>query len=503
MLQHKEALSHRGRLSLSVRISLWLIFAAILPLLIAIAVSEWYARPTLTDQSRRAMETDAQTRTQLINNYFKDRILDVQSLAQVPLAQDFFLDPIKNSGNVPLIIQNGKVVGSYLDPHYKLWTLFDLRGNLLLSYSSTNVTFQPHGQYVIPPEDIQRLLAGKPFISAAYYEPNTHEASVDIYVPSYSFALKRPVGLVRATLTLDYIWSVINSENGANGNGSYAFILDENGVRVADPNPALRFTAIAPLNSQVQQAILGEARYGKGNTAPVLADKALQSALHSTHAPATFELQPTGKNEMFQAIQQTFSVVPWTYIVLSPVNTVIAVANQQLIITLLIVLFVLIPATLVGLAVGRRISSPILRSVEYLRNSSEALTTLATKQKSAAEEQMWVVEASQVGLKSVQYYNSATTVAIDQMSDTGTELVQTWHVVDVQTAKHAIMRMVNASQYIKKAVHYQDESNEKLATAINVTTQVSEQLASGATSAIDASNQLQQVVSDLRHVVGK
>ena len=503
MSQHQEELSRRGHLSLSVRISLWLIIAAILPLLIAVAVSEWYSRPTLTNQSQRAMETDAQTRTQLINNYFRDRTLDVQSLAQTPLAQDFLSDPVKNSGNVPLIVQNGKVVGSYLDPHYKLWTLFDLQGHVLLSYSSTNVKFQPHGQFVIPPEDQQRLLTGKPFISAVYYDPTAREASVDIYVPSYSFTLKRALGFVRATLTLDYIWSVVDSENGANGNGSYAFIVDENGVRIADPDPARRFTAIAPLNAQVQQAIESEARYGKGNTAHVLADKTLQDTLSKTQTPKTFELQPTGESQTFQAIQQKFSVVPWTYIVLSPVNTIIAVANQQLIITLLIVLFVLIPAAFIGLTVGRRISSPILRSVDYLRSSSESLATLASKQKSAAEEQMWVVEASQVGLKSVQYYNNASNVAIDSMSDTGTELIQHWHIVDVDTVKRSIKQMVDASQYIKKAVQYQDVTNEKLATAINVTTQVSEQLDSGAKSAIAASNQLRQVVDDLREVVGK
>jgi methyl-accepting chemotaxis protein len=164
---------------------------------------------------------------------------------------------------------------------------------------------------------------------------------------------------------------------------------------------------------------------------------------------------------------------------------------------------VLIPAAFIGLTVGRRISSPILRSVDYLRYNSESLAALASKQKSAAEEQMWVVEASQVGLKSVQYYNSATNVAIDSMSDIGTDLIQHWHIVDVNTVKHSIKQMVDASQYIKKAVQYQDVTNEKLATAINVTTQVSEQLDSGAKSAIATSNQLRQVVDDLREVVGK
>lgn len=502
-MSQQKSITPKGQLSFSIKVSLWLIAAAILPLLVTVAISEWYARPTLTNQARTAMETDALTRSQLINNYFKDRILDVQSLAQVPLAQNFFLDPVNNSNTVPLIVQNGKVVGSYLDPHYTLWALFDIHGNLLLSYSSTNVKFTPHGRYTLPPEDIQRLLVGQPFVSGVYYNPTTNKASVDIYVPSYSFTLKRPLGFVRATLTLDYIWSIVQSENGANGQGSYAFILDDNGVRIADPDPKRRFTAIAPLGQAVQQAFVDEARYGQGKTVQTLADDALNTNLHQDNPPKTFAMQPTGKNEDFQVTQQPLSVVPWTYVVLSPTNTVVAVANQQLIITFLIVLAVLIPVALIGFAVGRRISFPILRSVEYLRNSSEALATLASKQKSAAAEQMWVVEASQMGLKSVQYYNDATNVAVDQMSNTGTSLVHQWRTIDEHSGKQAVMQMVDTAQYVKKAVHFQNTSNEKLATAININTQVSEQLASGATSAIEASDQLQQVVSDLRHVVGQ
>ncbi len=503
MSQQQKQIAPKGQLSFSIRVSLWLIAAAILPLIITLAISEWYSRPTLTNQARTAMETDALTRSQLINNYFRDRILDVQSLAQVPLAQDFFLDPAANSGNIPLIVQNGKVVGSYLDPHYTLWALFDIQGKPLLSYSATNVKFTLHGRYVIPPEDVQRLLTGQPFVSGVYYDPATQKASVDIYVPSYSFTLKRPLGIVRATLTLDYIWSIVQSENGANGQGSYAFIVDENGVRIADPDPARRFTAIAPLNPALQQAFLDESRYGQGKTVPVLADDALNTNLHSDNAPKTFEIQPTGKSEKFQVTQQTLSVVPWTYIVLSPTNTVIAVANQQLLITFIIVLAVLLPVALIGLAIGRNISSPILRSVEHLRGSSEALATLASKQKSAAAEQMWVVEASQMGLKSVQYYNDATNIAVDQMSNTGTRLVHSWQTIDEHSGKQAVMQMIDTAQYVKKAVHFQSTSNEKLATAININTQVSEQLADGATSAIEASDQLQQVVSDLRHVVGQ
>jgi hypothetical protein len=60
------------------------------------------------------------------------------------------------------------------------------------------------------------------------------------------------------------------------------------------------------------------------------------------------------------------TVVPWTYVVLSPLSTVTAIADQQLLITSLVVLLVLLGAALIGLSVGQRITRPILRAVDSL-----------------------------------------------------------------------------------------------------------------------------------------
>jgi len=63
--------------------------------------------------------------------------------------------------------------------------------------------------------------------------------------------------------------------------------------------------------------------------------------------------------------------------------------------------------------------------------------------------------------------------------------------------------MVDAARYIEKSVYYQSSCNQKLSTAIQVTTQVNEQLAEGASSASSAAEELEKVVSELRQVVGR
>ena len=304
-------------------------------------------------------------------------------------------------------------------------------------------------------------------------------------------------------MNIDYIWNVVSNDQGANGDGSYAFILDQNGVRIADNGPSRRFTAVAPLVPQVQQTITSEARYGTTGNVPVLADSMLASMVQSKNPPATFQMTPGGQSGLFQVAQRGLTMVLWTYFVLSPVSTVTAVANQQLFNTLIIAFVVLVLAAFTGLIAGQFITRPILRSVGRLRSNSEALNRLATKQQSAATEQRWVVDSSQVGLQSVQYYTNATSFAARRLSDMSQGLMQNWGYQNVESMQQVLGQMISAALYIEKAAHYQTTSNQKLAIAIKVTTQVNEQLADGAISASDAASQLERVVRELRQVVGR
>ncbi len=498
----ETARRQRQRTSLSVRISIGLVFAAVLPLLITLVFSELQSRPTLTTQANEAMKSDAQSRVQLINAYFNERLLDAQTLSQVPSVQTFLqATPSHTPEYQDLAVHASYALaaGSFRDKHYVTWTLFGPQGTLLLSYPTAP---KAHGKYVVPPEDLQQVRSLKTFTSAVYYNTTTKKASVDIYSPIGGIANTPFLGFMRATLNLDYIWNIVQRDAGNTNNGRYAFILDENGVRIADTQQSRLFTSVAQLPAQIQQRIRNEARYGTTNTVPMLADATVAQHFHST-SNTTFEGQPTGQTEMFQIVQLTASTVPWTYYVLSPVSVVTLVANQQLLFTGFVALAISALAAIIGIIVGRRISYPIMASVESLQKSSSALNTLATRQQDASSEQMWVVDSSQVGLQSIQYYTDATKVAARQLHDIGTELSHNWYSVDAHLALQHLERAITAAQYIEQATQYQDTSNQKLATALKVATQVTEQLATGATSATNAATELERVVEELRYVVGK
>ena len=447
------------------------------------------------------METDAQTHAQLIDNYFTQKLLVLKSLDYTPLVQEYLLDPVGDQKNVPTILQNGFAIQRLIDPDVTLVTFFDPGGKLLLSYSLYGLKPQLHGKYMIPPEDAQQIAKGQQFVSNVYYDPLTHQSTVELYTPVYSTTLKRLLGVVRDTLDLDSVGRIVKSEKDVNGAASYAFILDQNGVRIVDPDPTTLFTSIAPLNATLQANITAENRYGKNSALPVQADSNLRSIQSQPKPPVTFQEVPAGKNELFQVTRRPLSSVPWTYFVLTPVNEVIAVANQQLLIIVLIASAIILPVAVIGWIVGYRISSPILRSVKSLVKNNHVLNQLSEREKKASSEQVWIVEASKTGLESQQYYTDASKIAARRLNELGRGLLER-RDVDKYTTLNIVKQMVNIGLYFEKAIAYQEEANKKVAVAVKVTDEVAEQLASGAKSTSEAANELDGIVNQLRQIVG-
>ena len=500
--QHSS--SSRRRLSLTARFSALLVLAVVLPLLITVVGSELILRPTLLSQAATEMGNDAQTHAQSIDALFIARLQDLGYLRQFFAIQKY----LSGDETFRQQAQNELALGFRLDANYSTWTLLDTKGKIRLSYPAPPGN---RGKYTIPPDTMQHLhSSNKAIISDVYFDDNTHMAFVDIYAPVTS-AKNTLLGFERSTLKLSDIWTAINSETNAVP-GSYAMLLDNHGVRIAYTNtdttlatlPQALFKSIEPLPAPLQQRISDENLYGnKGRPVTVLPDPTLANIQQNTQATSTFQLVPALQTESFQAYRVTCQAVPWTYIVLRPVNTITKAANQQDIYLLLLAAVITLLAAFVGLVVGRSITRPILQSVSSLLSSSQMLKTLAAREQVTATEQKWIVESSQVGLKSVQYYTEAASVAARKLDAMGTELAQKWGRLDTQHTQQRLGEIVSAANYIEKAISHQEKSGKSLSTAIRITTQVTEQLVSGATSANDAATQLETVIEQLRQVVGE
>lgn len=362
----------RHKRPLTAPVSVVIILAAIIPLLITITISQMLSRPQLISQSADAMAQDAHTRVQLIDTYLHDRLHDVQTVGNLYAPQQYAL------GNTALKPQalNALKVGAQNDVNYDTWSILDLRGHVLLSYPMAPKT---HSNQLISPDTLKLIQSNptNPQISGVFYNPDVGDASIVLYVPILT-ATANIVGIIRAEVILNYIWNVVNTQGDNAGN--YAFILDQNSVRIAYTNSGAStlahstylFKATAPLSPNVQRTIAAEDLYGN-NEKPitVLSDPALTRAQNDTSVPSRFEAIPTGQQETYEIVKVQISVVGWTYFALRPLKAVISIADQQLYGTLFIAAIVLVLAIIIGVTTGRRITQPILRSIEQQRQAWE------------------------------------------------------------------------------------------------------------------------------------
>jgi hypothetical protein len=520
-MQEAELFSYRRRrLPLAFRLSLILMLIAVLPPLLIVGISEYTARPILINQANQTMETDAQTRIQLIDAYLQDRLSDLVTVSTTAALQQWIIE-----GPAGRVQNNDQATGISIlrggvthDPNYLKWVVTDINDAQPTAYppnaSMTPQEVASQNQWVqimqhdplpssLDPVTLAKLL----LISPTYFDPAIHKAFIDIYMPIFQInpntqAATAYLGFLQAQLSLDHIWGIVDGDKGIAHSGN-SFILDNNGVRIADSSNHNLFTAVAPLPAQVRQLAARQDWYGTRQSPRVQANTALETAISHPRQQPSFTMTPYGQTQPYQAALSRSATLPWTYVVTSPSSVVTQTADQQLLTTIAGAIILLVLAAIIGLMTSNRISRPIMHSVAQLRENSEALNSLAQKQQSASSEQLWVIDAVKVGLQSVQYYTDATRISAHKMGEIGVELKDGWRRQDIETIRRRLQEVIDVAQYIEKAADYQTDSSQKLTTAIKVTSQVNDQLADGSISATEAAKQLKLVVNDLRNVVGQ
>jgi hypothetical protein len=503
----------RRRLPLSARLSLLVLFAALIPLAAVVGINDYLSRGTLLNQGRAALSTDVNAKSTLVQTYIHERLLDGQALASLPTAVGFLAcaeiptPPATLACDTQAALykdssQRALAVGIVRDSNYTLWSIYDATGHVQLTSSAAAQKDAP------PPttEDLTPVLKeGKQRVSEVYYDPGTKHAFVRLYTPIFAQPGKADsvLGFLQATLNLDYIWNIVNGEHGLNGDGSYAFMTDAHGVVIADPNASDRFTTVRPLDAATQNQIASEKRFGTTANVPDRILPGVATSLDSSATEDTFEgvAQP-GRGAQYQFVRVRLTDVPWSYFVLSPVSTVTRVADDQVRTSLISAAVVAILAVLIGLFIGSRITNPVRGSVEELQGASAALKDMAARQENSASEQHWVVDACRTGLEGIRYLSDAMNQAARRIIDASNWFNEYWDRLTEEQARRTVQHLMELAHYIDEAARRQQANNDRMDKAITVTQQVSDQLVSGATAANRSAGRLEQVVDDLQNLVG-
>ncbi|HEY7022829.1 MAG TPA: hypothetical protein VH349_17050 [Ktedonobacterales bacterium] len=509
----------RSRMSLPVRLSLLALFAALLPVAAVVGINTYLARGALIDQGRQAISTDANAKTALIDAYLSERLADGFTLAQVPTVAPYVVcttagdqAPAALGCDKPtqLALYKDSMTrtlgaGPVRDKNYGAWTLFDAQGHFLTS-SDTKATSQTVAPS--PATDIEQVVRqNKQRVSNVYYSPQDQHAFIYTYTPvvltNPATQAKTVVGFMRATLRIDYLWNIVGKESGANGTDSYAFITDNDGIRIASSKQDELFTSVKPLSAATQTEISTDKRFGSDTPIQQLDLPAVADALDAGQTEQSFQsvASPDGKTE-FQFVRIKLATVPWSYFVLSPISTVTQVATDQVKNSLIIAGVIAVLAILIGLLIGSRLSRPVQASVEDLEGAALQLHSLAARQEQSAGEQHWVVDACSTGLESVRYLSDAMHQAARRIIDASNWFGDYWNRLTEEQARRTVQHLQELAHYIDEAARRQQLSSERLGKAITVTRQVSDQLVAGAGAANQSAEQLEQVVHGLHRVVG-
>lgn len=560
MAQSSAPRRGRRRLSLSVRLTLLVLFAALLPVAAVVGINDYLARGTLVKQGQQALSTDAKAKAQLVDTYLHERFQDGGALAALSTTPGFLLcteapqlpaaqaqaieiaancaDPAFGASFYAGSVCRGLAVGVVRDTNYVAWSIFTPTGIPLLNATPATATLFAHAPTTlsaapcqsskasaIPQEDLkliaQQSQQGLQALSPVWFNPTAGHAYINLYTPvcvtpgvgegqcAPNQKGQQVVGIMRATLQMDSaqagatsIWSIVNGDT-TNGAGSSAFIADSSGVIIADPNPALRFTAVQTLDADTVHLISSEQRYGT-STAPQeenLPD--IASAINGNGGEVAFQgIASPGSTVQYEFVREKLANAPWSYFVLSPLSTVTAVADNQLRTSLEIAGVIALLAILIGLLFGRTTASPVRASAAELEHAATALKALSDRQESSASEQMWVVEACKTGMETVRFLSDAMNQAARRVLDASNWFDQYWDRLTEDQARRTVQHLRELAHYINQAAAKQQTNNESLDKAIGVTMQVTDQLAAGASEAAASADQLEQVVADLQRVVG-
>jgi hypothetical protein len=506
-------------MSLPVRLSLLALFAALLPVVAVVGINTYLARNALIDQGRQALSTDANAKTALIDAYFTERLADGLTIAGVPTVAPYIVcataadqAPAALGCDKPaqIALYRDSMVrtlgaAAVRDKNYGAVSLFGARGQYLTS-SDAKLTKDT----VIPPApaDVEPVVRqNKQNISPVYYSAQDKHAFVYIYTPvtleNPATQAKTVVGFTRGTLRLDYLWDIVGKESGVNGADSYAFITDNDGIRIASAKQDELFTAVKPLSATTVSEISADKRFGSDTTVQQVDLPAVADALSADQPEQSFQsvASPDDKTQ-FQFVRIKLATVPWSYFVLSPISTVTQVATDQVKNSLISAGVIAVLAILIGLLIGSRLAKPVQVSVEDLEGAALQLHGLAARQEQSAGEQHWVVDACSTGLESVRYLSDAMHQAARRIIDASNWFGDYWNRLTEEQARRTVQHLQELAHYIDEAARRQQMSSERLGKAITVTRQVSDQLVAGAGAANQSAEQLEQVVHDLHRVVG-
>lgn len=227
---------------------------------------------------------------------------------------------------------------------------------------------------------VQVMEEQKAFISKSYYSVNTGMPCASIFFPMYRD--NGLTGIFAADLKLDYLQSLIEEFSDVE-NGEYSFVIDGEGVVVAHPDSTqieeqYNYRALTKTVSKKDssgQPLLDEAGAILTEEQSISVSEDYQRMIADVMAGNTGSCKLKNDGESYFASYASISLKgesdSWSVITLRTETSAMAIVYRIYVISAVLSLLVIVIAILVIALLARRLTSPIVRITELIKNASD------------------------------------------------------------------------------------------------------------------------------------
>ncbi len=203
-------------------------------------------------------------------------------------------------------------------------------------------------------------LAGRPFLSGVMVSEITSAPALFFAAPVLG-SNGTVIGVVRARSTLSALRGVVEAARNRAGPGANGLLIDEAGLVMASTlDESFLMRPVAPLPEAEQAALIAERRWGQGAPRPLDFPELAQVRRVSSAANLRFQL---GGQEQL-GVAEPLRSARWIYFASLPIDEVDRTARELLRNDIIAAALGLLLASLLSLAVARRVVASIQRLTE-------------------------------------------------------------------------------------------------------------------------------------------
>jgi HAMP domain-containing protein len=335
------------------------LFVALVPTAITAASMTQGARDALLNQGAVTLVSRSINTSVTLDQYLASKVEDLVAISQMNDVINFVLTP-----NNPQYLTNAQnaLQPMTLKADYESMTILGADATVLTSSKLAEL-----GSRALEGDGFRQALQGQVYISDPMISPFTNQPVIYFSAPIRRGNI---AGVLRSSVRLEGIWSIVERDKDSAGPGTFGILLDENGLRLATSQSAGKreevlnkslFTSVAPLAPEKEQTLVRARNLGQPfRPIRVVPLPEVANALGKPELK-TFETNADNSDQRHYAAIAKMSTKSWYYVLMTPLTTFTSTADSFRWFWLIISIVIAVLTAIGALMIARGLATPIVQ----------------------------------------------------------------------------------------------------------------------------------------------